>query len=108
MLEEKAKKRKDKESFIRKFFPSCKNSPGGTFRLNAIRLCNPTSKEAMGKSERNPEQLSPSKMNHFNQKQGGKLKLAGEIKKSEPVIKLFGGSPQTKMGKSSASRDDLG
>ena len=57
ILEEKAKKRKEKESFIRKFFPSCKNSPGGTFRLNAIRLCNPASMEAMGKSEGNPEQL---------------------------------------------------
>ena len=61
-----------------------------------------------GKSEGNPEQLSPSKMNHFNAKQGWQLKLAGVFKKSEPVIKLFGGSPQTKMGKSSASRDDPG
>ena len=105
MIEEKEKKRKDKESFVRKFFPSCENSPGGTLRLNAVRRNIPAEHEAMRKIEGNLEHLSPSRMTNFNDKQGGLIK-------SEPVIKLFGGSSRTRIADMekviSASSDDLG
>ena len=92
-------------SLVRKFFPSCENSPGGTLRLNAVITNNPAEQEAMIKSEGNLNQLSPSRMINFNVKQGGLIK-------SEPVIKLFGGSSRTKLADMkkgiSASSDDLG
>ena len=44
------KKQEEKETFIKTFFPSCNNSPGGTFRLRGgDRNINSTECVAMGK-----------------------------------------------------------
>ena len=46
--EELRKKQEEKETFIKKFFPSCYNSPGGTFRLRGGDR-NSTERVAIGK-----------------------------------------------------------
>ena len=50
-MEEKKKNQKQKEEFIKKFFPSCGNSPGGTLRLYGKETPNPARNVAMGKTD---------------------------------------------------------
>ena len=60
------KKQEQKETFIKKFFPGCNNSPGGTFRLRGgDRNINSTECVAMGKiwSEESRTTLNPLKFN---------------------------------------------
>ena len=50
--QERERKKREKEEFVRKFFPSCENSPGGTTRLLGGAATNTARSVAMGKNRK--------------------------------------------------------
>ena len=61
--QEKEKKNREKELFLKKFFPELNNSPGGTLNLKKSRLdITPGRKRAVGKTDgRISENSTPAK-----------------------------------------------
>jgi hypothetical protein len=59
---EKEKKNREKEMFLKKFFPEINNSPGGTLNLKKSRLdITPGRKRAMGKTDDGISDVTPAK-----------------------------------------------
>ena len=91
------KKQEEKETFIKKFFPSCNNSPGGTFRLRGEDRNNKNSTEcvAMEKIQRRKSgtTLPTLEFNLSNEK----VKIGSDGGHSiDTAIKLFGETGRTK------------
>jgi hypothetical protein len=114
-LEENRRRKEEKEGFVRKFFPSCSNSPGGTFRLRREgQNINSTGSVAVGKNSDSIHTTSttlPFMKNYVLQEKVISDSGRGDLTK--PVIKLFGGTGWTQradMEKAGicASESDLG
>ena len=113
--EELRKKQEEKKMFVKKFFPRCDNSPGGTLRLRGgDRNTNSTEGVAMGKilSE---ESCTTSNLLRFNLQEGEKKSGSGRGHPRSQLSDLFGGNQvdrdkETDMEKDkfSANRNYLG
>ena len=86
--QEKEKKKKEKEEFVKKFFPSCTNSPGGTNYLFGSREKCSSRKGAVDKREWNltSENSDILENNVFMQK---KVKALDFNSSDESAIKTF-------------------
>ena len=85
---ENVKVREKKENFVKKFFPTCANSPGGRQYITGV---SPARKRAMEKIQNDEDTRTSAKRNvssnmHFGL---GQTKVEKEEKK-EAVIRLFG------------------
>ena len=86
--EEHVKKRKEKEDFVRKFFPSCSNSPGGTLHLRKRDSANSTGQVAVGKMCESLTTNSIFKKQDFERKKM-KVNSSEIISSTKPVIRFF-------------------
>ena len=86
---ENVKVREKKENFVKKFFPTCANSPGGRQYITGV---SPTRKRAMEKIQNDEDIRTSAKTKLSNNIHFG----LGQTKvKKEPVIRLFGSTDET-------------
>ena len=114
--QEREKKKREKEEFVKKFFPSCEDSPGGTTRLLGGAATNTARSVAMGKIRNgnlteNPQHLSTFNFDNYFLGAGVTKKARGHSE--EPVIGFVGSANWTESAdmvkvEFSGSKDDLG
>ena len=117
--QERERNKREKEEFMRKFFPSCENSPGGTTRLlgrGGGTGTNTARNEAMGKMrdgnlKESPQPSSILNFDNYFLGSGVNRKARGHFE--EPVIGFVGSSNWTESADmrkvdTSGSKDDLG